>query len=197
MRGAGLQPPLSAAKVNMVNSRLLRPFLLILLLLVGYGCYVLLEPFSTAVMFASVAAVLGYPLYSQIHRRVGTPSLASLLSTASIATVFAILLVVIGWTLTSGVREMYDSSRFRGDEGERLGVYVLNLLSGWTGAAQRYIPIPIPDIQSTLTGQVQQLWTVAMNSVAGLIGGIASGLLNLLICIFILFPLSRWPNNGA
>jgi len=166
---------------------LLRPFVVILLLAVGYGCYLLVRPFSAAIMFASVAAVLAYPLHCQIHRRIGNRSLASLLSTTSVVAIFIILLTVVTWTLTSGVHEMYGSSHFRSDEGERLGGYLLGLLSRWAEAVQRYIHVSIPDVRSTLTGQVQHLLTAAMNSIAGLIGGIVSGLLNVLICVFILF----------
>jgi predicted PurR-regulated permease PerM len=164
-----------------------RPFLLILLTAVGYGCYLLARPFSTAIIFASVAAALAYPLHSQIHRRISNQNLAALLSTTSVAMVFIVFMAVIAWTLASGVHEMYDSSHFRSDEGERLGAYLLGILSQWASAAQRYIPISIPDVRSTLTGQIQHLLTTAMNSVALLIGEVVSGFLNILICVFILF----------
>ena len=169
------------------GSSVLQPFLLILLVGVGYGCYVLARPFSTAIIFASVAAALAYPLHRQIHRRIINRNLAALLSTTSIAMVFIILMAVIAWTLTSGVYEMYDSSHFRSDEGERLGAYLLGLMSRWADVAQRYIPISIPDVHSALTGQTQRLLTAAMNSVASLIGGVVSGFLNIVICLFVLF----------
>jgi predicted PurR-regulated permease PerM len=164
-----------------------RPFLVMLLVGVGYGCYLLARPFSTAIIFASVAAALAYPLHSQIHRRISNRNLASLLSTTSVAMVFVILIAISTWALASGVHEMYDSSHFRGDEGERLGTYLLGLLLRWANAAQQYIPMSIPDMRSTVTGQIQHLWTAAVNSVAGLIGGVVSGFLNVLICVFILF----------
>jgi len=169
------------------GSSVLQPFLLILLVGVGYGCYVLARPFSTAIIFASVAAALAYPLHRQIHRRIINRNLAALLSTTSIAMVFIILMAVIAWTLTSGVYEMYDSSHFRSDEGERLGAYLLGLMSHWADAAQRYIPISIPDVHRALTGQAQRLLSAAMNSVASLIGGVVSGFLNIVICLFVLF----------
>jgi predicted PurR-regulated permease PerM len=158
-----------------------------LLVAVGYGCYLLVRPFSTAIIFASVAAALAYPLHSQIHRRIGNRNLAALLSTTSVAFLFIILMAAIAWTLTSGVHEMYDSSHFRSDEGERLGAYLLALMSRWADAVQRYIPISIPDVRSTMTGQIQRLLAAAMNSLASLIGGVVSGFLNLLICVFVLF----------
>jgi predicted PurR-regulated permease PerM len=96
-------------------------------------------------------------------------------------------MAVIAWTLTSVIHEMYDSSHFRSDEGERLGAYLLGLMSRWADVAQRYIPISIPDVHSALTGQTQRLLTAAMNSVASLIGGVVSGFLNIVICLFVLF----------
>jgi predicted PurR-regulated permease PerM len=158
-----------------------------LLVAVGYGCYWLVRPFSTAIIFASVAAALAYPLHSQIHRRISNRNLAALLSTTSVAIVFIILMAAIAWALTSGVYEMYDSSHFRSDEGERLGAYLLELMSRWVDTVQRYVPISIPDVRSTLTGQIQRLLAAAMNSLASLIGGVVSGFLNLLICVFVLF----------
>jgi predicted PurR-regulated permease PerM len=154
---------------------------------VGYGCYLLARPFSNAIIFASVAAVLAYPLHHQVHLRIRNQNLASLLSTTSVVMVFIILVAIITWTLTSGIHEMYASSRFRGDEGERLGAYILGLLTRWASAVQDYIPISIPDVRSTLTGQIQNLLTAAVNSVAGLVGGFVAGFLDVLICIFILF----------
>lgn len=166
---------------------LLGPFLLILLSSVGYGCFLLARPFSTAIIFASLAAALAYPLHSQIRSRIDNRNLASLLSTTSVAMVFVILIVAIGWTLTSAVHEMYDSSHFRSNEGERLGTYLLELLSRWVDTAQKYIPIAIPDVRSTLTSQIQNLLTAAMNSIASFIGGVVSGFLNVVICVFVLF----------
>lgn len=178
---------LPRSRSALAGSSVLRPFLLILLVGVCYGCYLLARPFSTAIIFASVAAALAYPLHRQIHRRIMNRNLAALLSTTSIAMVFIILMAVIAWTLTAGIHEMYDSSHFRSDGGERLGAYLLGLMSRWADAAQRYIPISIPDVHSALTGQTQRLLTAAMNSVASLIGGVVSGFLNIVICLFVLF----------
>ncbi len=169
------------------GSGLIRPFLVILLLAVGYGCFLLARPFSTAIIFSSVAAALAYPLHSHIHRRIRNRNLASLLSTTSVAMVFIILIAAIGWTLTSAVHEMYDSSHFRSDEGERLGSYLLGLIAHWVDTAQRYIPIAIPDVRNTLTPQVQNVLTAAMNSAASFIGGVVSGFINVVICVFVLF----------
>jgi predicted PurR-regulated permease PerM len=158
-----------------------------LLVAVGYGCYLLARPFSTAMIFASVTAALAYPLHGQIRHRISNRNLAALLSTTSVVMVFVVLMALILWTLTSGIHEMYASSHFRSDEGERLGAYLLGLMSQWVDAVQRYIPISIPDVRSTLTGQIQRLLAAAMNSVASLIGGVVSGFLNVAICIFVLF----------
>jgi predicted PurR-regulated permease PerM len=182
---ASVMPPRSRS--TLPGGGVFRTFPLILLVAVGYGCYLLARPFATAIIFASVAAALAYPLHSQIHRRIANRNLAALLSTTSVAMIFIILIAVIAWTLTSGIHEMYDSSHFRSDEGERLGAYLLGLTSRWADAAQRYIPFSIPDVRSTLTGQIQRLLTAAMNSVAALIGGIVSGFLSVLICLFVLF----------
>jgi predicted PurR-regulated permease PerM len=85
---ASVLPPRSRSALP--GSSVVRPFLLILLVAVGYGSYLLARPFSTAIIFASVAAALAYPLHSQIHSRIMNRNLAALLSTTSIAMVFII-----------------------------------------------------------------------------------------------------------
>jgi predicted PurR-regulated permease PerM len=58
-------------------------------------------------------------------------------------------------------------------------------------AMARYLPISATDLRATVTVQLQRVPAIIVGSAAGLLKGIASGLVNALICAFVLFFLFR------
>jgi predicted PurR-regulated permease PerM len=180
----------------MTQSRTAYLFLLCLTAIVAYGFYLLIAPLLKPVFFAAVAAIIFYPMYAWIRRKVVTHrSLASLLATLIVVLLLAVSFVLLGRVLAGGIHETYDTLNVNGDGRERLGAYLLVLSDRATAAVASYLPISAADLRATVDSQLQRVPTIIVGSAAGLVTGIASGLVNILICAFVLFFLFRDGRN--
>jgi predicted PurR-regulated permease PerM len=175
----------------MTENRTTHLLLLCLTAAAACGCYLLVAPFLKPTTFAAVAAILFYPMYSWIRRKVNNRNLASLLATLIAVCLLAISVALLGRALAAGIHETYDSLNVNGDGRERLGAYLLALSDRAMAAMARYLPISATDLRATVTVQLQRVPAIIVGSAAGLLKGIASGLVNALICAFVLFFLFR------
>jgi predicted PurR-regulated permease PerM len=175
----------------MTRNRATSLFLLCLTAAAAYGCYLLIAPFLKPLLFSAVAAILFYPMYSWIRRKVDNRSLASLLATLTVAFLLAVSFTLLGRALAAGIHETYDSLNVNGDGRERLGAYLLVLSDRATAAAATYLPISATNLRATVNAQLQRVPTIIVGSAPGLVKEIASGLVNTLICAFALFFLFR------
>jgi len=166
-------------------------FLICLTLAAVYGCYLLVAPFLKSILFASVAAVLCYPMYLKIQQRVKNRTTASLLTTLIVVFLVVVCSALLGRALAAGLHEIYDSLKANGDGGERLGSFLVGWSERAVGFVGRYVPISVTDLRATVAGQVQKAVAMIVNSMAVFLRGIASVLANTLICFFILFFLFR------
>src|SRR3974390_1842488 len=85
----------------------------------------------------------------------------------------------------------YDSLKVNGDGRERLGAHLLELSDRAMAATAKYLPISTTDLHATVTVQLQRIPAIILGSAAVLLKGIAWGLVNALICAFVLFFLFR------
>ncbi len=180
---------------DMPQNRSTYIFLLCLTLATSYGCYLLVAPFFKPIIFASVIAILFYPVHSRIQRRIGNRTAAGLLSTLIVIVLLVISSLLLGRALASGVHDLYDSVNANADGRERLGVYLVGLSERVAEVFSRYIPISAPDVRVAVNSQAQRTVAVIANSMAGLLGGITSTFANALISFFILFFLFRDGRN--
>jgi len=103
----------------------------------------------------------------------------------------AVSFALLGRALAAGIHEAYDSLNVNGDGRERLGAYLLALSDRAMAATAKYLPISATDLRATVNVQFQRIPAIIVGSAAGLLKGIASGLVNALICAFVLFFLFR------
>ena len=175
----------------MSQNRASSVFLLCLTLIALYGCYLLVAPFFKSILFASVVAILFYPMHSKIRRRMRNQTVAALLTTWIVISLIVISSVLLGQALATGVHEIYDSFNANGDGRERLGLYLVGLSGRAVVLVGRYLPISSPDLHTAAMNQVQKGAAMIVNSTAGLLGGITSAIVIALISFFILFFLFR------
>ena len=180
----------------MSQNRATSVFLLCLTLVALYGCYLLVAPFFKSILFASVVAILFYPMHSKIRRRrLRNQTVAALLTTLLVISLIVFSSVLLGRSLATGVHEIYDSFNANGDGRERLGVYLVDLSERAVILVGRYLPISSPDLRTAAANQVQKGVAMIVNSTAGLVGGITSTIVNALISFFILFFLFQDGRN--
>ena len=178
-------------KDSMPQNRATSVFLLCLTVIALYGCYLLVAPFFKSILFASVVAILFYPMHSKIRDRLRNQTVAALLTTLIVILLIVFSSGLLGRALATGVHEIYDSLNANGDGRERLGVYLVGLSERAVILVGRYLPISSPDLRTAAMNQIQKGVAMIVNSTAGLVGGIASAIVNALISFFILFFLFR------
>jgi predicted PurR-regulated permease PerM len=118
-------------------------------------------------------------------------TLAALLTTLVVISVIVFSSGLLGRVLAAGIHEIYDSLNANGDGRERLGVYLVGLSERAVTLVGRYLPISSLDLRAAAVNQVQKGFAMIVDSTAGLVGGIASAVVNALISFFILFFLFR------
>ena len=83
-------------------------FLLVLTALAVYFCWLMIQPFLTAVTWAIALAVIAHPLYDELEKRLGRPNLAAFLS---VVLVTAILIIPGFLVIEGAVREAASGLR--------------------------------------------------------------------------------------
>ena len=162
-------------------------FLLGLIAVALYLCYVLIAPFLKPILFSALLAILFYPLHSHLRRRIRNRNVSGLLSTSLVILLIAISAVFLGRALATGLRDIYQSLSSAGDGSERLSFYFIHLFERAIELASRYLPISTVDLRTATVNQVEKGVAVLLNMMAGALGSITALLANALITFFILF----------
>lgn len=76
------------------------------------GCFLVLRPFASSIMWAVILTFSTWPVYVRLERALGgRNSLAALVMTLLLATAFILPLVVLGSSVAGDVRPLYDAVR--------------------------------------------------------------------------------------
>ena len=162
-------------------------FLLGLIAVALYFCYVLIAPFLRPIVFSAVLAILFYPLHSRILRRVRNRNLSALLSTCVVVLFIVLSTVFLGQALATGLRDVYQSLSNSGDGSERLSLYLIHLLDRAVELVSRYLPISASDLQTATANQAEKGVAALLSMTAGAVGSFTALLANALAAFFILF----------
>lgn len=109
------------------------------------GCFLVLRPFASSIMWAVILTFSTWPVYVRLERALGgRNSLAALLMTLLLATAFVLPLVVLGSSIAGDVRPAFDVVRGMFAEGAplppewvaRIPLIGPELHAAWTSVAQ-------------------------------------------------------------
>lgn len=93
-----------------MNSRMLTWVVLaILCLLLGYGCYLILQPFLGELFLALVLAIVIYPAYSWLERKTKRPTLAASVTTLATGLLFLLPVSIMGVIISQEIRAAIDA----------------------------------------------------------------------------------------
>jgi predicted PurR-regulated permease PerM len=176
---------------DMTRNRATLVFLLGLTIVALYFCYLLIAPFYKPIIFSVVFAVLFYPIHVYIGRWIRNRNIAAALSTSLVILFISSLSIFLGRALLSGLRDIYQSLNGSSESKERLSVFIVQLFDRAIAFANRHIPIPVSDIQSSILNQAEKAVAGLIAMSAGALGSVTSFALNAFIAFFILFFLFR------
>src|SRR5258708_8542027 len=154
--------------------------------LVG-GCYLVLQPFLTAVILAVILCCATWPLFTRLQRVAwGGATLAALLVTLLVALVVLAPVVIVGVSLAQNANELLDHGKRLLDEGPPdppSWVGQIPIIGERTRAYWASIAHDSTAFILDLKQYIQPLQTFALSSRAA----IAQGVLQLTLAVFITF----------
>jgi len=167
---------------------------LYLLLMIGialYFCFLLLRPFLTAITFAAILAMVFYPLHTRVRRLLRSRSIAAGMSTTIVIFLLLIPAFIILRQVTAELLHTYQSLTSSGFESvtssASLRKFVAQALV-WIGWLTGRSPA---DIRSELLGHLEGVITVLLATAGSAMRNAASIFPQSLIAFFVLFFLFR------
>lgn len=176
---------------NRTNNRAALVFLLGLITVALYLCYLLIAPFLKPLMFSIVIAVLFYPLHARIGHKIRSRNIAAVLSTSAVILLITSISLFLGHTLLSGLQVIYQSLSSPAESKERLSVFIIQFVDRAVTLASRYVSIPVADLQRAILNQAEKAVAGLIAMSAGALGNITSLALDAFLVFFILFFLFR------
>ena len=163
--------------------------LLIVLAIALYLCWRMLQPFVNVILWATVLAVVFYPLHKRIHERVGSPAGAAILSTLLVV---VLILLPASFITIAVVRELAGAA-----DNLQAGVQKMSNAStipglGWVIERSRgYVTIDPVEAQKFVAERLQ-VWGAALAaSTLVVVGGAVGAVVQMVLVVFTLFYLFR------
>jgi predicted PurR-regulated permease PerM len=163
--------------------------LLIALAFALYLCWQMLQPFVNVILWATVLAVVFYPMHTRIRQRIGSPAGAAVLS--SLLVVVLILLPATFITIAI-VKELAGAA-----DNLQAGVQKMSNVTTipWVGWAleksKAYVTIDPADAQKFLAERLQTVGAALAASTLVVVGGAVGAIVQMVLVVFTLFYMFR------
>jgi predicted PurR-regulated permease PerM len=168
-----------------------------LLLLLLIGCYVVLRPFLSALLWALIITFATWPIYAWLERALkDRKGLAALLTTFLIAAIVLVPLIVVGSTLTDEIGQAIVWTRAVFQDGlpdppawiADIPVIGSTLHSRWAGAAHN---------SGQLTAELGKFFLPAGEWLLGAVKAVGQGTLQLALSLLIAYFFYRDGSNSV
>jgi len=156
-----------------------------------YACFLLFRPYVTPVLFASVVAIVFYPLHKYMRRAVHNKTMCALLSTLITVLLTVVPLLFLLLAISNELTGLYQSlaAKSAGAGGmvpylmqgsERLGLWVT-----------QHFSLPAIDLRSVLLSRLENLSSSLLHFSASLLSNTFALTVDVLIALIVLFFLFR------
>jgi predicted PurR-regulated permease PerM len=109
-RAAGLAVSVLGDRMIGAGRRLESIFGIVALSFLAIGCFLVLRPFASSIMWAVILTFSTWPVYAWLERTLGgRKSLAALIMTLLLATAFILPLVMLGTSIAGDLRPVFDA----------------------------------------------------------------------------------------
>jgi predicted PurR-regulated permease PerM len=161
----------------------------IALVIALYLCWLLVQPFATVILWATVLAVVFYPMHRRIRLRVGSPSGAAILSTVAVV---VLILLPATFITVAVVRELAGAADSLQAGLQRLGSMSTIPGLGWLLEKIRgYVNIDPVAAQQVLAERLQALGGALAASTLLVVGGAVGAVVQIILVVFTLFYMFR------
>ena len=157
-----------------------------------YVCWLMLLPFVNVLAWASVLAVLFYPIHQRLVALTNSPSLSALLSTMIVITVIVVPLTLLTLVVAKEVGEVAKNAQefFRSllDPSSP----VIGRVMGWLGLR---VDASHLDLQAYLLERLENISGAIAGRTLGLLGGVVGAIFQMFFTVFTMYYLFRDGNR--
>jgi len=160
--------------------------LAVLALLVA-GCYLVLQPFLSAVLWAMILCFTTWPLFIHLQRVTGGVTLAALILTLAVALVVLAPFIIVGISLAENANQLLEHGKRLIDEGlpdPPAWVLEIPLIGGWAQAYWASFAHDNAGLMSELKQYIQPLRSFAIASGTAVVHGVLQLTLSILLAFF-------------
>ena len=162
--------------------------LLIVLAIALYVCWLMLQPFFNVLLWATVLAVVFYPMHRRVRARMGRPTLAAVLSTLL---VIVFILLPVTFITVAVVRELTGAAtRLQAGMADfSLASYPrVQWAMDWV---DQYIHLDREAAQKFVIARMQTWGSALASSTLVVVGGAVGAIVQMVLVVFTLFYLFR------
>ena len=167
--------------------------LLIVLAIALYLCWRMVQPFVNVILWATVLAVVFYPLHRRIRERIGSPGGAAIASTLLVV---VLILLPASFITIAVVRELAGAA-----DNLQAGMLKMSNAStipglGWVLERTRdYVAIDPADAQKFVAERLQTWGEALAASALVVVGGAVGAVVQMVLVVFTLFYIFRDGEN--
>jgi predicted PurR-regulated permease PerM len=154
-------------------------------------CYLIFRPYLEPIVFASVIAIVFYPLHRFIQRTVRNPSGGAITSTLVTLLLAVLPLAFVLLAVSNELSGLYQALAARSAGAGGLLAYLIRGAERVLSWAGRYFPIPPMDLRGVLLSRLQGTSASILHFGANLVGNLFSFAINGAIALVVLFFLFR------
>jgi predicted PurR-regulated permease PerM len=162
--------------------------LLVVLAIALYVCWLMLQPFFNVLLWATVLAVVFYPMHRRIRVRLGRPNLTAALSTALVV-VFIVLPVT--FITVAVVRELTGAAANLQGGLQRLSDPSTPIVGWILERLQRYVDVDRDAAWRFVAARLQTWGAALAGSTLVVVGGAVGAIVQMALVVFTLFYLFR------
>lgn len=156
-----------------------------------YLCYLLIRPYATPVLFASVIAIIFYPLHKRTQQMVRGRNLSAGISTAVTLILTIVPLTFLLVAISHELSDLYHSLQTRSADAGGVLPYLLHGAEKIVSWASRRLGAPSVDLHGILARRLENASAQIVGLGASLVTNAFSFVAKLVIALVILFFLYR------
>jgi predicted PurR-regulated permease PerM len=167
------------------------------LLLIGltaialYVCFLLFRPYLTPIVFASMIAMVFYPLHHYTQRISRSPTLNALTSTLATLLLTVVPLSFVLIALSNELTDLYHDLAAKSAESGGVVAYFLRGSERLDAWASEHFSIPGLDLRAMVLNRLQTISSSLLHFGANLVSNLFSLVVNGVIAVIVLFFLFR------
>jgi len=188
-------PGEDSAKSDRRRKLLSITILALVTILLLFGVWVIVRPFTQILVAAVILTVSFYPMYEAIHRKITSPSAAALACVLLLLVLILVPLTLLITTVAGEVRQVYSElqqqSAIQGGWPEYLE-YLVERPTEWLSSR---IGMEAPKLKATITQKAQVLAGSLLRWSGSLFGNLTVTLGEILLTLFVMFFLFQWGDR--